>query len=275
MIDRKPSVSPGESSQRARDDVTRMVRVATPVAPLLGEPRAAAQLTSQYLSGQLLGVLDERGDWVHVRGADAYEGWMHAGYLAQAGARPLQDQRFSLGCIVRGATGQRRALPLGALLDESESLIDGDIVPVAELASHFPSEGSAIAGSAIRFFQGTSYLWGGVTPWGADCSGLVQSIFALHGIPMPRDASDQGRCGVEIAVDPESLVAADLLFFSDREDGRITHVAIAMGHARIVHLALGRGGYAVETLRGETDDYGTALRARIRFARRVLSGLPR
>jgi len=275
MIDRTPSVSAGESSPRARHDVTRIVRVTTPVAPLLAEPRAAAPLTSQYLNGQHLGVIDERGDWVHVRGADAYEGWTHVGYLARVSARAPTEERLSLGCIVRGATGHRRALPLGALLDEGESLLEGDIVPVAELSSHFPSEGSAIAGSAIRFFEGTSYLWGGVTPWGADCSGLVQSIFALHGTRMPRDAGDQGRCGVEIAADPESLVAADLLFFSDRDDGRITHVAISMGHARIVHLALGRGGYAVETLRGETDDYGTALRTRIRFARRVLGGPPR
>ena len=274
MIDRKPPVSAGKSSRRTRHDVTRTVRVATPVAPLLAEPRAAAPLTSQYLNGQYLGVLEESGDWVRVRGADEYEGWTHAGYLAQAGARPPNDQRFSLGCIVRGATGRRRALPLGALLDEGESLLEGDIVPVAELSSHFPSEGSAIAGSAIRFFEGTSYLWGGVTPWGADCSGLVQSIFALHGIPMPRDAADQARCGVGIAADPESLVAADLLFFSDRDDDRITHVAIAMGHERIVHLALGRGGYAVDILRGETDDYGTALRTRIRFARRVLGASP-
>lgn len=275
MIDGTPSATAAEGSPPTRHDVTSTLRVMSAVAPLLAEPRVAATQTSQYLNGQRVGVLDERGDWVHVRGADAYAGWMHAGYLARASARRPDDERLSLGCIVRGVTGRRRALPLGALLDEGESLLEGDIVPVAELTSHFPGEGSAIAGSAIRFFEGTSYLWGGVTPWGADCSGLVQSIFALHGIPMPRDAGDQGRCGVEIAADAESLAAADLLFCSDCEDGRITHVAIAMGHARLVHIALGRGGYAVETLRGETDDYGTALRTRIRFARRVLGASPR
>jgi cell wall-associated NlpC family hydrolase len=153
---------------------------------------------------------------------------------------------------------------------DGDNLLEGDVVPLAERSAHFPADGSAIAGSAIRFFEGTSYLWGGVTPWGADCSGLVQSVFDLHGVPMPRDAGDQGRCGIDVPTDAESLIAGDLIFFSDREDGRITHVAIAMGHARIVHLALGRGGYAIESLRGETDAYATALRTRIRFARRVL-----
>jgi gamma-D-glutamyl-L-lysine dipeptidyl-peptidase len=272
MIDRTVSGT-GVGSSAERRMAGRVMRVTSPVAPLLAEPRASAPLTSQYLGGRRVEVLEDRGDWGQVRGADEYVGWMHAGYLAEAGGdRGIDDQRVSLGCIVRSASGRRRALPLAALLDDRDELVDGDFVPAADLSSHFPPEGSAIAGSAIRFFEGTSYLWGGVTPWGADCSGLVQTIYALHGTPMPRDAGDQGRCGIEVSPAPESLVAGDLLFFSDREDGRITHVAIAMGHARIVHLALGRGGYAVETLRGETDPYGTALRTRIRFARRVLGG---
>ena len=40
----------------------------------------------------------------------------------------------------------------------------------------------------------------------------------------------------------------DLLFFSDRDDRRITHVGISLGDESMVHLALGRGGYAVERL---------------------------
>jgi hypothetical protein len=246
------------------------MRIAVPVAPLLGEPRAAASLTSQYLGGHRVEVLEKKGDWLRIRGGDAYEGWMHAGYLADASG-PFDDAaQISLGCVVRGAGGHRRALPLGALLDAGDVLIDGDVVQAKQRESHFPGEGSAIAGSAIRFFEGTSYLWGGVTPWGADCSGLVQTIYALHGIPLPRDAGDQGRCGIDVPATADALLPGDLVFFSDRDDGKITHVAIAMGHARIVHLALGRGGYAIEALGGESDAYAVALRTRVRFARRVL-----
>ena len=97
----------------------------------------------------------------------------------------------------------------------------------------------------------------------------MQTVFALHGIAMPRDAGDQARCGIETSAAASELIAADLLFFSDRDADRITHVAIAIGHARIVHLALGRGGYAIETLHGESDAYAIALRSRIRFARRI------
>jgi cell wall-associated NlpC family hydrolase len=270
MIDRTQSMKTQQDQPSTRHPADRAHRITAAVAPLLGEPRAAAPLTSQYLSGQRVDVLEERGDWLRIRGVDAYEGWMHVGYVGDPMSRSSADERLSLGCSVRRPDGRRRALPLGALLDADEVVLDGEQVLVAELASHFPTEGSAIAGSAIRFFEGTSYLWGGVTPWGADCSGLVQSVYALHGIALPRDAGDQARCGAAVPATADALVAGDLVFFSDREDGRITHVAIAMGHARMVHLGLGRGGYAVETLRGETDAYGMALRTRISFARRVI-----
>jgi cell wall-associated NlpC family hydrolase len=257
------------SDSAAVRNVPDSVRVHAPVAPLLGEPRAAATQTSQYLNGHALQVLESRGDWLRVRGPDEYEGWMHRGYLG-SGPTASHDRYFSVGCTARSKAGRTRALPLGALLDEDEVPLDGGAIRMSHRSAHFPTEGSAIAASALQYFEGTGYLWGGVTPWGADCSGFVQSIFGLHGVSLPRDAADQARAGVEIPASADALMAADLVFFSDRDDGRITHVGIAIGDSRMVHLALGRGGYAVDPLSGETDDYGRALRSRIRFARRVL-----
>ena len=246
-------------------------RVIAAVAPLLGEPRAAASQTSQYLNGARLTVLDGRGDWFRVRGADAYEGWMHRGYIVDTETALAEDDRVALGCVVASSAGRTRALPLGALLDGDEEVVTGEAVRRAELPTWFPTDGAAVAASAQRFYEGTSYLWGGITPWGADCSGVVQSVFGLHGVPLPRDASDQARCGVEVGSDATALRAGDLLFFSDREDGHITHVGIALGEGRMVHLALGRGGYALENLAGPGDAYVLALRTRIRFARRVIA----
>jgi gamma-D-glutamyl-L-lysine dipeptidyl-peptidase len=147
----------------------------------------------------------------------------------------------------------------------------GEAIDSARLAERFPADATAITKTAQEYFSGTSYLWGGVTPWGADCSGLVQSVFALHGVQLPRDAWQQAETGSDAGLDVGELAPADLLFFSDRDDNRVTHVGIALGGRRMVHLALGRGGYAVERLDDRRDAYVDRLRRRFLFARRVLN----
>ena len=242
------------------------------VAPMLAEPHVSSGQVSQQLAGHFVAIVEDRGDWLLVRGSDDYEGWMHRGYVAK-GPAPQRDasRRISLGCVVRGADGRARALPLRAELAQGDRIQSGDVIRAMDLDACFPTRASAIVQSAIERFVGTSYQWGGITPWGADCSGLVQSVFALHGVQLPRDAWQQARVGVDAGRDLLAAKAAELLFFSDRPDGHITHVALASGDGRLVHLALGRGGYAVERLDDDRDEYVTKLKSRFLFARRVLS----
>ncbi|MGH7618502.1 MAG: C40 family peptidase [Gemmatimonadaceae bacterium] len=248
--------------------------VRTPLAPMHGEPRIASQMISQQLAGHRVDVVEEDGDWVRARGADAYEGWMHVGFLARTpqglARQSRQASRVSLGCVTRSPRGDRRSLPLRAILAPDETVSAGEAVEANRLAERFPADAASLTKSAQDLFSGTSYVWGGVTPWGADCSGLVQSVFALHGVQMPRDAWQQAETGSDAGRDVGDLVAADLLFFSDRDDQRVTHVGMALGGRRMVHLALGRGGYAIERLDDRRDAYVDRLRRRFLFARRAL-----
>lgn len=251
------------------------VRVA--IAPLMSAARISSGQVSQLLRGHSADVLEQDGQWRRLLGADGYEGWCHAGYLASdetARTIPLAsawsaERRMSLGCVVRGAASETHELPLGALLDPDDQVVSGIAMNHRARVRYFAPGGQSIAERTVELFRGAPYQWGGVTPWGADCSGLVQTMFALHGIQLPRDAWMQGERGRELSGDLADLVPGDLLFFSDRDDGRPTHVAMSLGGSQIVHSSLANGGFGLNDL-AATDPVASNLRTTFRFARRIV-----
>jgi cell wall-associated NlpC family hydrolase len=251
-------------------DATAAV-VGAAIAPVHAEPRASSEQVTQSLAGHPVAVLEAREGWRRVRLGDGYEGWVHEGYLDWR-AESVEGARYSLGCTVRdAASGVERALPFGARVARDAGVVAGEALEDSERQRRFPADGRAIATSAAKWFAGTSYQWGGITPWGADCSGMVQTIFALHGVSLPRDARQQAELGSAIELAPDGWLAGDLLFFSERADGRITHVALVADSATLMHVAIGRGGFSVERLNQARDAYAVGLMGRLRGARRLLS----
>lgn len=247
--------------------------VRSAIAPLLAEPRASASQVSQRLAGHLVTALEVSGNWVRVRGEDGYEGWVHTGYLTRvpgtAARRSRGTRRVSLGCCTRLTGGGTRALPLGAYLGPDEVVDSGQVLGESELPVRFPHLASAVVTTA-RLFEGTGYLWGGVTPWGADCSGFVQMVFWLHGVTLPRDAWQQAEAGAPGQPMLAALQAGELAFFTDAGAQRISHVGLGLGEGRMAHVAIGRGGFAIEQLADGRDAYVKKLRERFRLARVVL-----
>ena len=254
--------------------VNEPARVRAAIAPMHVEARVSSPQTSQVVAGHTVMLLEQKGDWWRVRGADKYEGWIHRGYLEKSSADE-SSWRLSTGVVVRNADGRERALPLNARIPDSVTVISGIAVPAHDLTAQFPSTAPALVASAAQFFSGASYQWGGITPWACDCSGMVQSVFALHGIPLPRDAYQQALVGESIAITTlraESLAQlrdGDLLYFSDRDDRRVTHVGISLSGNRMLHAALGRGGVSFEDL-GDADDYVSRLRQNFVSAKRMI-----
>ena len=104
--------------------------------------------------------------------------------------------------------------------------------------------GDTVAGDALAF-QGTPYRAAGTDPSGFDCSGLVQYVFARHGVAVPRSVAEQFRTGRE--VDPDRVEPGDLVFFRiDRRE--VSHVGIAVGGGRFVHAPSQRGTVRVSLL---------------------------
>jgi gamma-D-glutamyl-L-lysine dipeptidyl-peptidase len=282
---RGTAASAGTSSPHHRVDtdsrlagalIERFITARSAIAPMLAEPNVLSTQISQFLHGHDALVLETSNDWLLVRGADQYEGWVHEAYFNERNGDASglisgwkSDRPMSLGCVVTETDGQLRKLPLGALLSEGDSVQEGKVVSGEERQALFPCDGSAITETAISYFEGTYYQWGGITPWGCDCSGLAQSCYSLHGVQIRRDAALQATEGREVEGGLEGLRPADLLFFSDREDGYITHVALSRGERKIVHLTLYQGGHALDDL-DSSHPRLRKLRSRFRFARRIL-----
>jgi gamma-D-glutamyl-L-lysine dipeptidyl-peptidase len=228
------------------------------IAPVLAEPRVRAEQVTQLLLGETAAVTDRSGDWHRVcTHVDGYDGWINAGYLRVVEDTAAEEWRLRAGAWSEGAVlrmgSSHQPLPLRARV-----VLDGETVSLPDGRRGSVSAGnvrqfSAITAAArakaperwaLEHFEGSPYEWGGVTPWGVDCSGLVQTTFAARGMALPRDSAQQVFHGASIS--PEGIRPGDLLFFSGESSSAITHVAFAGDADTLIHSTLACGGMLVE-----------------------------
>jgi peptidoglycan DL-endopeptidase CwlO len=104
---------------------------------------------------------------------------------------------------------------------------------------------------------GVPYVWGGASPDGFDCSGLVTWLWARHGYTFPHFAASQFRMGPVWIADQAQLRPGDLVFFH-----KLGHVAIYIGNGYVVHaphtgdfvrIAQLSGGWFQDTYVGSTQ----------------------
>jgi hypothetical protein len=249
------------------------------VVPMFAQPSLRSEQVSQLVLGETATVLERDGAWCRARAAlDCYDGWVHTGYVVEANAQSAERwlreaTGWSGGAVVRASEEVVR-LPLRARVALEENAVrlpDGRRGRVQQGRVTAMDEAIDEARArpperwALDAFAGTPYAWGGVTPAGVDCSGLVQTTFLARGVALPRDAAQQADCGAPVAID--AWRPGDLLFFRGDETDRITHVAFAAEGDTLIHSTVACGGVLQEPWRPGTR--AASLRPRLVAVRRL------
>jgi len=201
-------------------------------------------MVSQQLFGEKSFVIEKKGDWVKIQlRFDGYQGWVQQSHVV-----PIDEDIFNKND--KGLTqewinevdynGHIMYVPMGSAV----SAFKNGMAFWRKNSVHFkgktwePEEvkinAKLIKQIAFKFLN-TSYLWGGKSVFGIDCSGYTQMVYKFLNYSLPRDAWQQAEQGAAVNFLQEAH-CGDLAFF-DNEEGCITHVGILLNENEIIHSA--------------------------------------
>ena len=261
------SAAAPQAAAIAAPDARREAVVVTAVENMYSGPDASKDVVSQALLGQVVGILETSGGFAHIETPDRYRGWVPSGSISTyASGAPRYASRGEVAEVTslmahlyrepdvttarpkaqapfgaRLETARGAALPAGAsparwlavrLPGGETAWIQHGDVRVLDAAAPRPTGSGEDLVAAARKFMGAPYLWGGMSPLGVDCSGLMSRAYAVNGIDLLRDAGIQMTDPRAIPVERADLQPGDLLFFGAK---KITHVGMYAGDGRFIH----------------------------------------
>lgn len=171
------------------------------------------------------------GDWVKISYGDGYTaGYVRNEYTMTKDAynamkAEQEAQRQKEEAAIKAAQ-QQKAKASSSAGAKSTSKSSKSSIPYAAPSS----KGQQIVNEASKYL-GVRYVYGGTSPSGFDCSGLVQYVCRKVGVSVNRSSRDQYKNGV--AVSKSDLQPGDLVFFS--KGSGISHVGIYAGNGQVIH----------------------------------------
>jgi len=214
-----------------------------------GAPSEKAEMVSQLLFGEAYQIIETKENWIFIKTEDChYSGWINAkmhnplhekdvdSYL-KAQKYVVKDfllliKDFESGISFPIFIGSSFPYPQNGMLILGRSVFEINI-PENEA---FSKENQAV--SLLRFassYLNAPYLWGGRSPTGIDCSGLVQLAYKSIGHILPRDASQQVELGRNVDFINEMMLG-DVAFFHN-EENQIVHTGIICAPNKILHAS--------------------------------------
>ncbi len=206
------------------------------------EPRPDAPLDTQAIYGDCVTVYDDEEGWCWGQlASDGYVGWIAANALWSRVEAPTHVVCVPRSFVYSAANMKAPtilALPLGAavrIVEQRDAFLatsDGGFLYAKHLSSIGAHVGDFVA--VAETLIGVPYLWGGKSPLGIDCSGLVQCALALAGVAAPRDSDlQQGELGRPVTQE-EPLQRGDLVFWKGHVG--IMRDASTLLHANATHM---------------------------------------
>ena len=195
-----------------------------------------AEVKTQLSDGTPVVTLWEEGDYIKVAyGEDYEEGYvintaidLTGEWIAKSEVSDRQEKVAEAREAARRAEEQARENSRRAASFSSEKRVSTASTSSSSSASA-STKGQAIVNSAMQYL-GVPYVWGGTSPSGFDCSGLVQYVCKKNGISVSRTAAAQANNGTYVS--RNNLQPGDLVFFGK---GNIHHVGIYVGNGQMIH----------------------------------------
>ncbi len=157
--------------------------------------------------------------------------------LIELGYDVIEDGSFgpAMADAVKSFQAAQGIKPDGMVGPATYEALLGRDMPEVTHSSNFINH--SIINGAMNYI-GIPYVFGGTTPYGFDCSGYVQYVFAQAGISLPRTADAQFEVGIPVS--SYELMPGDMVFFTTYTYGA-SHVGIYLGDGNFIHASSSNG----------------------------------
>jgi len=188
---------------------------------------------------------DENG-WVFVATESGTKGWVYKGYVG-VDILPEQIATYTPDSYSTDSYSYSYSDSYSSDYESYGGYYES--APSAQAYSAPPpsSGGNGLVDTAYSY-MGVPYVWGGTTPYGFDCSGFAQTVYAENGLPITRTADAQFAEGTP--VDTQDLQPGDLVFFETYTYGA-SHVGVYIGNSEFIHASSGAGEVTISDLESE------------------------